>query len=56
MGYTYIALGGLVRSTTQEILNTLEAIAKIRNKLLLIDYLDLETEDLDSTAIIGIFL
>ena len=32
IGYTYIALGGLVRSTTQEILNTLEAIAKIRNK------------------------
>ena len=32
MGYTYIALGGLVRSTTQEIVSTLEAIAKIRNK------------------------
>ena len=32
MGYSYIALGGLVRSTTQEIINILEAVAKVRKK------------------------
>lgn len=32
MGYEYIALGGLVRSTTNEILEVLEAVSKIRNK------------------------
>ncbi len=32
MGYSHIALGGLVRSTTQEIINILETVAKIRKK------------------------
>jgi queuine/archaeosine tRNA-ribosyltransferase len=32
MGYNYIALGGLVRSTTSEILNVLDAVSKIRKR------------------------
>ena len=32
MGYTYIALGGLVRSTTDEILNILEKVNSVRKK------------------------
>lgn len=32
MGYSYIALGGLVRSTTAEIIGVLEAVSKVRKR------------------------